>query len=313
MKHTPKRKINSAYLEGKRTCWPRWRLYTFVALILTLCMPTGCALMDKSSSMEFTPVTNPPTGIHLQGKFVWNDLLTDNVAAAKDFYGPLFGWTFEQLRGYTVVKNDGQNIGGMAQVEDKSEPPGAARWLCALSVADVDEVVALVDKEGGTVNEGPEDMKNRGRGAIISDPQGAQLLVMHAIGGDPEDKEPALGSWLWHELWSNDTEASLAFYQKLVGYDYFGEMDDYLVLTRGEQWRAGIRYSSDSDLEMRWVPVVRVADTEDMAARAKKLGGKVLVEPMATDNGGSVALLSDPSGAFLIVQYWPANLFEQEK
>ena len=134
-----------------------------------------------------------------------------------------FGWTFEQLGGYTVVKNDGQNIGGMVQVEESSKITGVARWLCVLSVADVDEAVSLVTKEGGIVHKGPLEMLNRGRGALVSDPQGAKLLLLYASDGDPEDKEPVIGSWLWHELWSNDSEASLAFYRKLAGYEFEGE------------------------------------------------------------------------------------------
>jgi len=57
---------------------------------------------------------------------------------------------------------------------------------------------------------------------------------------------------------------------------------------------------------MRWVPVVRVADTDEIAARTKQLGGEVLVDPRPTQDGGSVALLSDPSNALLIIQRWTA-------
>ncbi|RLB65363.1 MAG: hypothetical protein DRH08_08105, partial [Deltaproteobacteria bacterium] len=194
----------------------RFGLYASMGFVLLLFVLTGCAATNKPPRLELTPVTDTPTGIHHQGKFVWNDLLTENVAAAKDFYGQLFGWTFEQHDRYTVVKNEGQSIGGMLQVGDKDNVIDAARWICALSVADVDEAASLVTEEGGFVHEGPLDMLNRGRGALIYDPQGAELLLLYATDGDPEDNEPAIGSWLWHELWSYDTEASLAFYQKLA-------------------------------------------------------------------------------------------------
>jgi hypothetical protein len=121
-------------------------------------------------------------------------------------------------------------------------------------------------------------------------------------------------SWLWHELWSNDAEASLAFYQKLVGYDYENYEDDatdYLILVKEEHWRAGIRYIDNSELEMRWVPVVRVADTEAVAQKAEQLGGEVRVAPRPTESG-SVALLVDPSGARVIIQSWTAPVPEQE-
>ena len=290
----------------------RFGLYASVGFVLLLFVLTGCAATNKPPRLELTPVTDTPTGIHHQGKFVWNDLLTDNVAAAKDFYGKLFGWTFEQSDRYIVVKNEGQSIGGMLQVGDNDNITVEARWICSLSVADVDKAAALVAEEGGVVHEGPLDMLNRGRGALVSDLHGAELALVYATDGDPEDKEPAIGSWLWHELWSHDTEASLAFYQKLAGYDYAGEKTDYLILLKDEQWRAGIRQVSTTEFGLRWVPVVRVTNTEDTAERIKELGGEVLVGPRPTPSGGSVALLSDPSKALLIIQRWSATTSEQE-
>ena len=286
--------------------------YMTVGLVLILLLLTGCAAGKKSSSLVLTPVTDSPTGIHHQGKFVWNDLLTDDVETARKFYGHLFGWTFVQLGRYTVVQSEGRSIGGMVELKADPEKPSAARWLCTLSVDDVDAAVALVKSEGGTVNEGPLELLNRGRGALVRDPQGAQLVLLHSKVGDPDDEEPAMMSWLWHELWSNNAEASLAFYQKLAGYDYEGDATDYLVLTREDQWRAGIRFIDDSELEMRWVPVVRVVDTEAIAEKAEQLGGEIRVAPRPTESGGSVALLVDPSGARVIIQSWTAPTPEQE-
>jgi predicted enzyme related to lactoylglutathione lyase len=308
----PTPKIIPTHSMQQHTDWTRTRLYTIVALLLIPFMLGGCAVGNKPSNLELTPVTESPTGVHRVGKFVWNDLLTDDVAAAKGFYGQLFDWTFEQQGGYTVINNNSQRIGGMAQVDEESGKTGAARWICSLSVADVGKATTLVIEEGGAVHVGPLELLNRGRGALVSDPEGAQLLLLYATDGDPEDSEPIIGSWLWHELWSNDTEASLAFYQKLVGYDYEGEKTDYLILLKDEQWRAGIRDIKDSELEMRWIPVVRVADTEETAGRAEKLGGKLLVGPRPTASGGSVALLSDPSDALVIIQRWSATTSEQE-
>ena len=286
-------------------------LYLIAGFVLISLMLAGCAMEKKPAKLELPPVTESPTGVHYDGKFVWNDLLTDDVAAAKTFYGQLFGWTFEQLGGYTIVKNDSHIIGGMAQMGEETAKAGATRWLCSLSVADVDKAASLVTAEGGTVHVEPLDLPNRGRATLVDDPQGAQLVLLHATGGDPEESEPIIGSWLWHELWSNDTETSLAFYQKLVGYDFDGEKTDYLILLKDEQWRAGIRYVENDELTLRWVPVVRVSDTEETAKRAEELGGKLLVGPQATDSG-SVALLTDPSNALIIIQRWSPTTSEQE-
>ena len=289
-----------------------FRLCIGLVFVLTPFLLSGCAAGNKAADFVLVPVTDAPTGIHYPGKFIWNDLLTDNVPSAKNFYGRLFGWTFETSGNYTVIKHNGRSIAGIAEIRGGAKNPSVSRWLCTLSVADVDKAVALVTEAGGVVNEGPLDLMNRGKGALVRDPQGAQLLLLYASGGDPEDEEPAMGTWLWHELWSNKADESLAFYQKLTGYDFEEDAAGYLILTKDEQWRAGIRYLDDSELEMRWVPVIRVADTEEIAERAKQLGGKILVAPRPTQDGGSVALLSDPTKALVIIQRWIAPVAGQE-
>ena len=299
-------------LRWKRVRSTSFRLCIGLVFVLTQFLLSGCAAGKKAADFVLVPVTDFPTGIHYPGKFVWNDLLTDNVSSAKDFYGQLFGWTFETTGIYSVIKYNGQSIGGIAHIKGDAKNSSASRWLCTLSVADVDKAVALTVEEGGVVNEGPLDLVNRGKGALIRDPQGAQLMLLYSNDGDPEDEEPVFGAWLWHELWSNKADESLAFYQKLVGYDFEGDPADYLILSKDEQWRAGIRFVDNSELEMRWVPVVRVADTDEVAERAKQLGGKVLVAPRSTQDGGSVALLSDPMNALLIIQRWTAPTSGQE-
>jgi predicted enzyme related to lactoylglutathione lyase len=78
------------------------------------------------------------------------------------------------------VLNDGQAIAGVVGVQPRPASDSAARWIASLYVADVDEAAELVKEEGGTVYEGQLDMVNRGRGALVRDPQGAPLLLLHS-------------------------------------------------------------------------------------------------------------------------------------
>ena len=271
-------------------------LFVFICLSLT-----GC------SKLNLTPVASPPTGVHHQGKFVWHDLLTNDVASAKDFYGELFGWSFKEQGRYTVVLNNGQAIAGIVNVRSKDSKEHTARWLASLSVPDVDQAAAFVKESGGIIHEGPVDMKNRGRGVLVSDPHGAQVLLLHSLGGDPVDTEPSMGSWLWVELWSKTPEDSVAFYEKLGGYRAVqGDEGDsnYWFLWR-DKWRAGVRQIPFDGMEVRWIPTVRVNDTVLISERAEKLGGRVLVKPREVSIGGSAALIEDPVGGLLIVQNWP--------
>src|SRR5258705_4371031 len=43
------------------------------------------------------PLTTASGSPRLPGKFVWADLVTDDLAAAQNFYGRLFGWTFRDV------------------------------------------------------------------------------------------------------------------------------------------------------------------------------------------------------------------------
>jgi len=155
-------------------------------------------------------------------------------------------------------------------------------------------------------------MKNRGCSALVSDPQGAQLLLLHSFVGDPEDKEPPMGSWLWIELWSNDPEKAIAFYKELGGYSSVEANEDYWLLWK-DKWRGGVRLLLNEDLGVRWTPTVRVPDTVSMLERVENLGGQVLVQPRDVSIGsGSVALIEDPAGALLIVQRWSKQSFSKE-
>ena len=53
------------------------------------------------------------------GQFSWNELVTTDESAAKDFYTGLFGWTtepFGQGQGYTLFKQGNQLAGGMMKL-----------------------------------------------------------------------------------------------------------------------------------------------------------------------------------------------------
>ena len=115
---------------------------------------------------------------HHQGKFVWYDLLTTDVASAKKFYGELFGWSFKEQGRYTVILNNDQAIGGIVKVQAQENQEHAAHWLASLSVPDVDQAAAFVEESGGIIRKGSLDLKNRVRGIRVSDPQGAQEYII---------------------------------------------------------------------------------------------------------------------------------------
>ena len=178
----------------------RWRR----AAWSLVCLALGAACATPAPP-RIPPVTETPTQLTSPGKFVWNDLVTQDVERAKSFYGALFGWTFaaDDDR-YTRVLRDGTAIAGIVSAAD---PKRRSEWVGNLSVTDVDRAAALVREHGGVVERKPVDAPDRGRLAVVSDPEGALVLLLRTSSGDPPDAEPPIGSWLWRELWAHDPGA----------------------------------------------------------------------------------------------------------
>jgi predicted enzyme related to lactoylglutathione lyase len=113
------------------------------------------------------------------GNFVWNELYTRDVEAAKAFYAATIGWTFEgmpmlhQNRTYWIAKAAGKPVAGildMRGIVPDTDPP---HWLSYLEVDDVDRRLAEIESHGGRIVRPPFDVPNFGRIAIGADATGA--------------------------------------------------------------------------------------------------------------------------------------------
>jgi uncharacterized protein len=114
------------------------------------------------------------------GALAWNEAMVDDTAAAKEFYGAVFGFAFDQMSpddgagsDYATFRTDGDALGGLS-VSDPSMPKG---WLVCFAVASTDDAVRAVEAAGGTVVTPPEDTPF-GRFAIVEDPWGASFEVL---------------------------------------------------------------------------------------------------------------------------------------
>jgi predicted enzyme related to lactoylglutathione lyase len=124
------------------------------------------------------------------GTLSWIELYTTDAAAAKEFYGTLFGWQTQDvpLPGgggtYALITPAGLSEermhGGLMQLpaEHLVLTGGRAYWHPVFAVADCDAAVARVTENGGTVQMGPEDAEGVGRLAVCLDPSGADFVVL---------------------------------------------------------------------------------------------------------------------------------------
>ena len=269
---------------------------------------TGCTDIveppQRSEPSALPSITQGKTGQWHPGKFVWHDLLTEDTEAARKFYGDVFGWRFETKSDYTQIYNQKELIGGMMQVTTAKDQKAQAVWLPSLSVANIDKSIRYVKFKKGEVLKGPLVMKKRGKGVLVSDPHGAQVVLLRAKSGDPKDITPQVGDWLWNELWTNKPKESYTFYRNLAGYDAYEMRDKYRILKHKGKWRAGIREIEKEDIKARWVPTIRISNLEETISKVNASGGEVLVSPNEELANGNVALIKDSIGAIVIIQYW---------
>jgi uncharacterized protein len=79
----------------------------------------------------------------------------------------------------------------------------------------------------------------------------------------------------------------------------------HLLLASENYARASVNpLPAARDVQPHWIGFVRVMDVPQAADAAKRLGGRVLVEPHNDRHGGTVALLADPAGAAIGVMDW---------
>jgi predicted enzyme related to lactoylglutathione lyase len=283
------------------------RTGVWALVILLAAEPTTAA------EQWWPPITDPPTGEHHPGRWVWAELMTRDVGRAAAFYGRVFGWTFEtfgpedDLKTYTVVSSGGVPIGGMVFIDHPDAAKARdARWVGLMSVPDVDAAARQIATNGGRTLVAPGKMGERGRAALFADPEGAVFGVIRSATGDPEEGIGANNQWLWSELWADDPDKMAAFYQPLGGYEVVhgtvpGETTGVHLAKDGAP-RAGI-LRKPAPVPSTWVPYVRVESVADAVARARAAGGNVVIEPMRA-RGTNVALILDPTGAPVAVAEW---------
>jgi len=244
---------------------------------------------------------------YLHGKFVWFELMTNDVEKAKAFYSELFGWKIEgvDMGGFTyhMAKNGENGVGGLMALQEKDKMPSS--WMAYLSVPDVDAFAKKVTAAGGNVVVAPQDIHKVGRFAVVVDPQGAAFSLFKSAESDGADRTLGSGDFIWNELWTSDPKAAVKFYTETFGYSVsemdMGPMGTYYLLKTGETNRGGLMKSPVPGVPPNWLPYIGVSDADATVDRAKRMGANVTAQPSDIPNVGRFAILTDPTGASIAV------------
>jgi predicted enzyme related to lactoylglutathione lyase len=278
------------------------KLLTAIALG-ALCLSAG-ALAPPGTAAAADPAE--------PGRFVWRDLMTKDVNAAKRFYGGLFGWSFENAkRGehpYVLARLGGSPVAGIVDVGSIAD--AGPQWISYVAVADVDKTAALVQSNGGKVLAAPRNVGSIARAAVVTDPQGAPLGLAQLRREVPDPAQPSTGHFFWQEYLARDAAEALTFYKGLIGYESsiletrLGVEYHVLRTTRG---RAGLFRLPDNvdGVQPNWLPYVLVTDPAALATRVPGLGGRIVVPAAPERRNGSLVVVADPGGAVLALQKYP--------
>lgn len=250
---------------------------------------------------EFT--TNHPAGSPS-----WIDIGVPDHRRAMEFYGPLFGWTFEEGPAeagyYTMCRAGGKNVAAIARNQGETE----CWWNLYFASDDTDATMRRIVDAGGSQVMEPMDIFDQGRMALARDPSGAQFGLWQGNAHTGTQLKNVPGAMTWAELTTPDSGTARTFYAAVLerpvedmgepGFDYAT-----VKLTPGGQDMVAGIYGVPGETA-RWTVCFAVDDADATIARAVATGGKVVHE--ATDSPyGRYGVITDPYGAELAVMRLP--------
>jgi uncharacterized protein len=243
------------------------------------------------------------------GQVLWYELMTTDVKAAKSFYGAVVGWTAAPFdasspQAYDVWKREGDvGVGGVMPIPSgMSFPP---YWGMYVGTPKLDDTVAEIERRGGGALSPVIELPKVGRMRTMRDPQGAAFSLLEPEpAGHRHDVAPEVGDTSWHELYTTDAAAALAFYTQLFGWEAIepmdmGEMGKYYMFGRGKALAGGMMNKPPAMAQVppNWGLYFRVPDVHSAAERVKAHGGTVLNGPMEVPGGDWIVNCMDAQGA----------------
>jgi predicted enzyme related to lactoylglutathione lyase len=268
----------------------------------------------------------------------WIDTEQPDPAAAVQFYGGLFGWTFEEAvppgapGSYLIAQLDGHDAAAIAPATGDD-----ATWNTYIAVDDADRTAEVAAKAGATVVSPPEDVGPGGRGAGLIDPTGVPIRLWQPRRRLGAQIVNVPGAWNFSDPHTADTESAEAFYRTVFGWEA-DELDlgggqtatmlrrpgygDHLAATIDPDiyrrqagivappgfadaiaWMAAV----DDGEHAHWHVTFAVADRDESVAAALKLGASDLSGPIDSV-WNKTAIVRDPQGAtFTLSQFTPPN------
>lgn len=250
----------------------------------------------------------------IRGWFVWEELMTTDVAAAASFYKKVGGLKTKQAPfdpNYTMFQGTKGNMGGVMALSADAKAGGTPPcWISYIGTPNADETARQAAALGGKVAKAPFDIADGGRIAFLQDPQGAIFAIYSNPKSTAAPPAPAVGHASWHELATSDYVAAFSFYQRLFGWYVVNDQDMgpamgvyRLFAPEGSKDAIGGMYTKPPEpaRPSAWLPYIKVTNVKAATATAKSLGATIFHGPAQVPGGGWITMGADPQGAAFAV------------
>ncbi len=112
------------------------------------------------------------------------------------------------------------------------------------------------------------------------------------------------GTPIWYELLTNDSKASIAFYESVIGWKVPpsppGAPHGYQMIDTGDAHVGGMMQLTDdmkkNGAKPTWLFYVGVNDVDATAKKVEAAGGTLLMQPFDIPGAGRAAMVADPQG-----------------
>lgn len=257
----------------------------------------------------------------------WVETLQPDPHAAMEFYGPLFGWEFQEADtasngpddgGYFTAMLDGQQVAGVRSIRTPDDQPIPPMWSTSIRTSDIGAAIDDAVGAGGKLLLGPLTVPP-GRWAMLMDPTGAAVGLLEA--GDHAGAElvNVPGTWMMSSLHTPDPATAGKFYRDILEWEaelrapesavslfrlngYDGGKPGQDVPADVVAVMTGIDSSNAVKTPPHWGINLRVADAEATAQKARELGGQVLMPPTATPEFVNAVLMDSQGAVFSVSQ-----------
>ncbi|MEM7377282.1 MAG: VOC family protein [Pseudomonadota bacterium] len=238
-------------------------------------------------------------------RFVWADLSTFDLAAAKAFYTDTLGWSYHGADdGYEVcVAGQTATAGLYVMPESFQRINMPSFWMSYVQVADLDQTVAAAEAHGAKIEVPPTPGPGNSRIALVRDPAGAGFTCLEGELGTPPHAGHGPGRVVWHELHVSDLARVQGFYEAVLGWRVApaSSTDRFWLVDAASDGAvvAGLQVTPNAikgDTEY-WGVYVAVDNLDVSAAAVEGAGGEVVaVQPLGERDA---LLTTDPQGAAL--------------